>query len=326
MIASARLSGKDMFSERASLFSRKYFVMIVVYADETGTQGLRKGGKEPAPGVYGFMDVPEGWERFRGAWSAALKKYGVDYFHFRELNPLLRLNPGNPYFGWDNEKVDDFIYDMAIAASCGPTPFGGYVSIKALYGGRTDKEARDGSYAKSFEQFFNDFTNMMDCHFPNQKDKATFVFDDNENEQWIAILNSEIKKAKKRDRRIGEYSFIDAKSGRGMPCQASDLLAYVNRQQAETTFETGHYQKTRLLDLIISRNAFPKEHPRSMYAGYSDTDWTALIKMLRDDKKLKHTRDVAQGLGKQQYYPFRDNALLRLHMAQWVAKNPRLFL
>jgi hypothetical protein len=65
--------------------------MIVVYADETGTQGLKKGGKEPAPGVYGFLANLKTWNGFRRVWSKALQEYGVNYFHFRELNPSGRL-------------------------------------------------------------------------------------------------------------------------------------------------------------------------------------------------------------------------------------------
>jgi hypothetical protein len=166
------------------------------------------------------------------------------------------LRPGNPYFGWDNEKVDDFIHAMAIAASSGPIPFGGFSSIKMLYGGRTDKEAHRGSYERAFDEFFHCFSSTMDRHFPHEREKVSFFFDDNENKEWIGILNRAIKKAKKRDGRIAyKYVLIDGKSPRGMPCQAADLFAYVDRQLQETIFETGSFQKSRLLDIIVSRVA-----------------------------------------------------------------------
>jgi hypothetical protein len=63
--------GKSSFREWASLFSGKYFAMIVVYADETGT-GKVLSGKEPAPGVYGYLATPEMWETFRNEWKSAL--------------------------------------------------------------------------------------------------------------------------------------------------------------------------------------------------------------------------------------------------------------
>jgi hypothetical protein len=299
--------------------------MIVVYADETGTHGLKKGGKEPAPGVYGFMATPKEWEEFRVKWKTKLEQYGAQYFHFKEVNQAGRHNPKSPFHGWSDDRADDFIHDMAIVASSGPVPFGGYVSIKALYGGRIDKKAHHGSYAKGFEQFFDDFSSMMDRNFPNQKSKTSFFFDDNENDDWISILNSEIKKARRKDHRIGKFSFTDAKSEWGIPCQAADLLAYVNRQQAETAYERGYHQQTRLLDFIISRHGFPKDNPRSMYASYTDAEWETLINMLRADKKLKYTRDVARGLQRQQYYPFQHNELLKRHMAQWVAQYPHIF-
>src|SRR5207249_3776059 len=90
MIACERSTARDAglrFAEWASLFSEKCFVMIVVYADETGTQGLKPDGKEPAPGVYGFVATRKRWQKFCEVWTSALGKYKVSYFHFRELHP-----------------------------------------------------------------------------------------------------------------------------------------------------------------------------------------------------------------------------------------------
>jgi hypothetical protein len=305
-------SGKASIREWASLFSGKYFAMIVVYADETGTHGLKKGGKEPAPGIYGFMATPEQWEYFRSIWSAALKKYDVDYFHFRDLLPQQRNNPRKPYYGWSDTKTDDFIHDMAVVASSGPIPIGGYVSIKRLYSGRTDKEAHAGSYQQAFEQFFDNFSSSMDDHFPGSKEQVSFFFDENKNEEWIGILNSAIKKERKRDPRIGEYTQIDDKTYRGMPCQAADLFAFANRQVTQTIFESDSYVPQRLLDFIIARHALEPNCPLAkFYAQFSNEEWLALVQSLRACKKLKESRDVILGLPEEQFYPFRHHPFLK---------------
>ena len=109
-----------------SLFSGKLFAMLVVYADETGTHGLQKGGREPAPGIYGLLATDLQWEKFRDVWATDLKRHTTPYFHFRDLHSSSRKKKGTPYFGWSDQKVDEFKRDMAIAASCGPIPVGGY--------------------------------------------------------------------------------------------------------------------------------------------------------------------------------------------------------
>ena len=48
--------------------------MLEVYADETGTGGVPKSGKEPAPGLYGFLATVEMWGRFRKEWRSALDR------------------------------------------------------------------------------------------------------------------------------------------------------------------------------------------------------------------------------------------------------------
>jgi hypothetical protein len=304
--------------EWASLFSGKYFAMIVVYADETGTGGLQHGGKEPAPGVYGFLATCEMWERFRIDWKSVLDRHGAPYFHFRELNTAGRKKKTSPYHGWDDQKADNFIYDMATVASSGPVPFGGYVSIKKLYGGKRDRAAHIGAYRKAFENFFEDFTTQMNVHFPEEKAKTDFFFDESENKEWIGILNDVIRRYRRRDSRVGNFSFIDNHSERGMPCQAADILAYRNRQYAETAFEEDAWQKQKLLDFILSRNGFPKTHPRSRYAKYSYADWEALVKYLRDDKKLHESRGLLRG--DRNYYPFVYNQQMRMHWQQMAVE------
>ncbi|MGA2544543.1 MAG: hypothetical protein ABSG78_23585 [Verrucomicrobiota bacterium] len=269
------------FREWASLFSGKLFVQIVVYADETGTQGIQPGGKEPAPGVYGFMDTVDSWGRFRVEWVEALKKHHAPYFHFRELHPKLRSEKKRQFYGWSDQMVDDFIHDMAIVASRTAVPFGGNTSEKYLAVGKTRPEI----YAIIFHQFFKDFISSLDAHRPNFTGRASFFFDDNKNEEWIAVLNTVIKSWQEKDQRIGEYAAVKMKEERGIPCQAADLLAYLSRQGSETVYETNQYHGSRVLDMIINRSAFTKDNPRHKLALMPDSQWIELIKTLREAKR-----------------------------------------
>src|SRR5580658_4464968 len=173
MIAADKLKSETSFREWFSLFSGKYFAMIVAYADESGTGGIPKSGKEPAPTICGLLATPETWETFRVSWKHVLSKHGADYFHFRELNKTERVKPGTHYYGWDDHKVDDFIYDMAIVAGSGPIPFGGNASVKREYGNNPTKENLQERYRATFEQFFDDFGNQMNNHFSGEKGKVS---------------------------------------------------------------------------------------------------------------------------------------------------------
>lgn len=279
--STAKESGRR-FREWASPFSEKIFVQIVVYADETGTHGLQPGRKEPAPGVYGFMDTVESWERFLHEWRDALKEHkNAPYFHFRELHPKLRADSKRPFHGWTDEDVDDFIHDMAIVASRTAVPFGGYTSEKYLAVGKSRSEI----YTIIFENFFQDCITTLNDHWPNFNDRVSFFFDDNGNEEWIAILNKVNKSWQDKDQRIGEYASVSMKKERGIPCQAADLLAYLARQETETVFEANKYQGSRILDMIINRSAFTKNNPRHKLALMPDSQWIVLIKTLREAKR-----------------------------------------
>jgi hypothetical protein len=321
MIAVNELNGESSFREWASLFSGKYFAMIAIYADETGTHGLVPGGKEPAPGIYGFMASPEEWETFRKKWSAVLKKYNAPYFHFRDTLWQQRTKSKCPYYGWSETSVQNFIHDLAIVASSGPIPFGGYASIKRIYGGRTDKEAHLGTYEQAFGQFFNDVTTTLDEHFPNEREKVSFFFDENDNEDWIEILNRVIKRERNRDARIGEWASIDDISERGIPCQAADLLAGANRRHTEKVFELDKQQPTNLLGFILSRHGFPKNHPRSRYVSYSDSEWSDLVNSVRANERLRHTHNIMRGLPQQDYQPFTHHPILREHMREMIKES-----
>jgi hypothetical protein len=305
------------FKEWASLFSGKLFAMVVVYADETGTGGIPKSGEEPAPGIYGFLATPEEWDKFRLRWTKMLDEHGAKYFHFRELNPSFqKKHPDNPFSSWDEVRKDNFIYDMAFVAGSGPIPFGGNRPLKQY---KTAAEA----YEQAFDGFFADFSSQMDAHFPNEKDKVSFIFDNNHAENWIAILNKKWKEAIQRDSRIAdEYTLMNPKTERGMPCQAADILAYVHRQNVSPTYDKGRAFPFRILDLAVGRKAFSMGgHPLKPLATMKDSDWYDLIQDMRKRKKQFDGARKGLGLEKKQYYPGTEHPRIREIYQKWILFN-----
>lgn len=280
---------ESKFLEWASLFSGKYFAMLAVYADETGTGGIPKTGEEPAPGVYGFITTPEKWDEFRIKWKSSLDQFKAPYFHFRLLHPNQRKKEKNPYHGWSNETVDDFIYEMAIVASLGPIPLGGNVAQKQItFRNSETKFSAAKVYRKMFYTFFGDFKHIMDDFFPKETDKASFFFSDNENENWIKILNEVIKDARHHNPLIGTYTPIDPydlTNDRGLPCQTADLLAYVNRQNSSNMYEAGHVRNLRLLDFVVGRQILGRHWFMRPIVEMSETEWRALVADMRSQKK-----------------------------------------
>ncbi|HTR40170.1 MAG TPA: DUF3800 domain-containing protein [Pseudomonadales bacterium] len=286
--------------------------MVVVYADETGTGGIPKSGEEPSPGVYGYIATPEEWEKFRVRWKEMLKKHKAKYFHFRELNKTERKKTDNPYHGWSDQEVDDFIYDMAFVASTGPIPFGGDAAQKR-------RKTQDEAFEAAFECFFADFTTQMNDHFPNETEKTSFFLSENQNEKWIHIQNKVIKEARKTDPRIGEATPInpyDEKDSRGIPCQAADLFAYVNRQNMSPMYDMDTVTPHRILDIIVARKGFiAHDHAFRIFAEMNDDDWYALIQDMRKAKKHFDSVRAKVGAPKAQYYPLREHPFIR---EQWL--------
>jgi len=328
----AELRGKSSFREWASLFSGKLFAMLVVYADESGTGGIPKSGKEPAPGVCGYLATPEIWEQFRIAWKLKLAEYKADYFHFRELDPYFqKKHPHNPFSKWDKYRRDDFIYGMVFMVSCWRIiPFGGNASVKMVHGTTPDKDGLNETYRRAFDAFFECFNISMNKFFPKETGKVSFFFDDNQSGEWVSILDRVIKKHRKLDSRIGEYTPVEDTSERGMPCQAADLLAAVSRQNNEAVYENQAYVPQRILDITLARQRFPDWHPFSAIKKMSDSEWKCLFDELRGRKKqfdLHH--QLAGTKPRPQYYPIVEhsyfNQLSRL-CYEHKKRNPELWL
>jgi len=254
------------------------------------------------------MDTVESWERFRHEWKDALKKHRAPYFHFRELNRNERAKSKSRFHGWTDKAVDDFIYDMAIVASRTAVPFGGGAAFKRMGPGTTNAEM----FTTIFDRFFEDCTNTLNTIFPKFKGRVSFFFDDNKNEDWIAVLNTVNKSWQAKDKRIGEYTPVKMQEEIGMPCQAADLFAYVHRQQNERMYDNDAIQPSKVLDLIISRNAFPKSHPKHKFALLPEPQWRELVMKLRDHQMKMDATNRIMGTPNQPYTLYDHNALRKL--------------
>jgi hypothetical protein len=149
------------FNEWTSLFSGKFFVMLSVYADESGTHdpGFNKPGAR-VPVISGFIDTVENWKIFCNNWKALLDEYKVPYFHFREIK-WERMNPKSPYCGRSDDKIDDFIYDMAMVAGKTAIPVGGHCD-----GGKSlSLQKGENPYETTFREFFNSVVAAINTHW-----------------------------------------------------------------------------------------------------------------------------------------------------------------
>lgn len=287
--------------------------MLSVYADETGTGGIPASGKEPAPGVYGVIATPEYWEIFCRDWSDELKKHKAKYFHFCELSPAGRRDKESGFFGWEDERADNFIYDMAIIATTKAIPFGGSASEKKL--------GKSRAYQEAFKEFFSDFRDLMKDFYPRYKEKVSFFFSDFENEPWLAALNKARKDAIHRDSRIGELAFIDPESHNGLPCQAADLFAYKNRQTMERSYDAGHYNSMTLLDFMFSRTGSRGNHPLSKLRTLSVPEWRDMVNKLRSERRLFETKNNIPGKSKTNLFaPLKHSPMVKDFLADEMRK------
>ena len=80
--------------------------------------------------MAGYFAPESYWPNFCDEWQAVLNEYKVSYFHNKELSWHQRLKANNPYFGWDNDQVADFRYDLAMVAGSAAIPIGGFYHAK----------------------------------------------------------------------------------------------------------------------------------------------------------------------------------------------------
>jgi hypothetical protein len=214
---------------------------VQVYCDESGTGGFDQKGKDPIPTVYGYIAPVDYWvNEFHREWQSVLDEKQVPYFHFRELNKTERKKTSNPYCGWSDSQVDNFLDDLSIVAGRVAIPCGSHGTLK---GGKDP-------YKKIFELFFKDCFNRIKEHWPKFSDQVDFFFESTNNKKWSVQILDVADSFRIKEKRLGTVSFPQWDDRRnGLPLQAADLLAYSQRQNAAWFFDHNRMvREYRILD------------------------------------------------------------------------------
>lgn len=276
-------------------------MIIKVYADESGTHdetGQEKGSEVPV--VAGFFAPESYWPKFCNEWEGVLNKCKVRYFHNKELGWHHRLKPNNPYFGWNNDQVDDFRYDLAMVAGSEAIPIGGFYHAKKHF----ELGYEGNPFELAFQLFFNDFCEAMNSHKLGIAQKVHFIFDSNDNKEWKASLQKVYEMFKAKNPTFGELSFEDDKAPQHLGLQAADLYASASRRVGVSHMKSGkQLQPMRILDLILNRNLREKDHPWN-YSQMHPIIFKMTIDLLRSDEKRQKQEWESSGLKNKEYYPF----------------------
>jgi hypothetical protein len=254
--ADAELHGKTSFKEWASIFSEGLFVMLTVYADETG---IHDGADVVV--LSGLMDSRGHWEKFDGKWRKVLKKYDADFFHYREFRKKANTKPGDPYYGWPDEKRRDFLFELAMLVGESAIPTGGMYP--------TTHNKKIGINNKPFDATINAFFNStlvtLNMHWPEYDGRVHFIFDEAKNKrEWTGPLTEIHKKFRDKDSRIGGISFgNDKKDPEHIALQAADFSA-IHLRNETLEYVTVHGGSVSggifdmgIIDFIVSKNVDP---------------------------------------------------------------------
>jgi hypothetical protein len=256
------------------LYFLRSFVKIIVYADESGThdQTGKQTGAE-CPTIGGYMAYPDDWIKFCDEWKAVLAAYNVPYFHFREFNDrdAAQNDQTSPYHGWDKDRRDSFLYDLAEVA-------GKQIPIGAMYWQKKHGEVltdyKDYPYRPLIDWFFKGMIEALNER-PYYSGKLFFYFDQSSDLKWKTEFTTTAEEYKKKGLRVAEIRFADKKVYPHWPLQAADMLAYRDRQIAVPRLQEQRPQTANVLDIILNRNLRPN--------GF----WPAVTTELANDIKEK---------------------------------------
>jgi hypothetical protein len=254
----------QQFRERASLFSGKLFVRIVVYADESGTHdstGKQDGSDVPVIG--GYMAPREEWPKFCDDWQSVLSNHRVPYFHYREWRDAMEAIrqrralkiKNNPYSRLNECQLNELLYDLAEVAGR-QVPCGGYIDLPKF-----NKLNKGYPYAPLLALFFEDLLVAITEHWPNLRDDIDLFLDQNTDQQWESSFREAHRMFQKKDSRISKIAFVDKKRFPHWPLQAADMFVYRSRQLARPRMLKQQLQSATVLDYILNRNL----HPNGLY-------------------------------------------------------------
>jgi hypothetical protein len=263
-------------------------VKITAYVDESGRHD--RTAKQKGSGqivVSGWVDWNDSWDKFCTQWDFILKKYDAGYFHFYEWVDATqvarnkRTPPStfstNPYKGWNWQKLDDFLYELAEVVGGGRKIFvGGFVSTRDFVEAKKHPDysrfapQHGDPYQECLNIFFESIAREIQQQWPFWNEPVSFIFDQNDDTEWKQSVNDAFISVSRRDSRIAELRFEDKKMLPYLPFQAADMIAYRMRQIAEKFTDTKILPNPSKLDDLLIKPVFARASPAYMEGAIAD--------------------------------------------------------
>ena len=261
---------------------------ITAYVDESGRH--HKTGKQTGSGqivVSGWVDWHDNWGEFCKQWQSILDKYGAPYFHFSEwadASAVVRnvRKPSssfskNPYKGWNLEKLDAFLYELAEIAGGGQKIFvGGFISTRDFVEAKKHPAyshfapKHGDPYRACLNTFFESFATEVQQQWRYWTEPVAFFFDHNDDPEWNHAVQDAFAASKKKDSRIAELSFVDSKIPPHLPIQAADMLAYRTHQITQKFTDPNILQNPSKLDDLLIKPALLRATPSYLQGTFGD--------------------------------------------------------
>ena len=165
------------------------------------------------------------------------------------------------------------------------------------FAGRIAPKTLD-KYENALRLFFTQITLDVDQRWPGFKDKILFVFDQNRDSNWHAIVLGIYKEFCQKDARFDGLTFEDNRDPKHIPLQAADLSVYLYRQLFGSWIksEKEEVPELRTLDLILRRNRDEK------LRNLDPIHWGSFVDVMNADRLAKAALWKRQGI-KRIYYP-----------------------
>ena len=233
---------------------------LAMYVDESG---MHDGADLIALG--GYIGWKDDWGRFCSEWEQVLCEYHVPEFHaveFMRSPAKQELDKDSPYRGWEPEKREQFILDLAAATT--PHVVGGVVALVKLSDYNAIfpdwlKEHVEHPYCFCFqsllEMILEDWRVIFRNFHPvySKSTQLALVLDRNRQYGRMAMeVHGTMSGDRDKEHRFGSITFASRHSA--LPIQASDLLIYRMVKRIRAVEKTGTFPEVGSWDRALGAN------------------------------------------------------------------------
>lgn len=265
-------------------------MVLQVCADES----YRQYGGNNVVAIAGWLCKPSKLNEFIRQWGKVLKKYGVNYFHFREFADRHHKHYNQTiYDHLNDQKRESFLYELALIACEMGSPVGGCHPMPPAKSKDLEKEKE--SKRKAYRALFETVRLSQKAQF-KPDDTVEFIFDFNDDTNWtIPLLETLTEYVETKGAPFSKVpSFKDDKIF--PPLQAADLYVYAVRQNAERFFKNDQQNQAQMLDLILEKNRYDLHNWK-----YKKKVWKETMQEVIAHSREWKTRHVGE-----KYYPLKD--------------------